>query len=209
MKQAVIVLLILAQTMGSAQEPKNAPTETPRVDLGAYASDTYTNECLGIAFHMPAGWVAKSQGVSGLSRAIHHPGGGLGLLMIEQPKQGTFGNTITLYAVAATDSKITAKDFVTNAVRTQISRAPDKNDLLRDTSAVDYGGKHFFRSDYKAALPYGHSAYRAFVFTQFRGYFFGEMLSTGSAEELNRAADSLRGISFLEDVPNPKCKSPQ
>jgi hypothetical protein len=209
MRQAVIVFVILAQSIASAQEPKSAATETPRFDLGSYASDTYTNECLGISFHMPAGWLAKSQGVSGVSRAIHHPGGGLGLLMIEQPKPGTFGNTITLYAVAATDPKIAARDFVTNAVQTQISRVPDKNELLGDTSAVDYGGKHFFRSDYKATLPYGHSAYRAFVFTQFRGYYVGEMVSTGSAEELNRAVDSLRGILFLEDVPNPKCKTGQ
>jgi hypothetical protein len=208
MRQAVIALLILAQSFAGAQEPKSS-TASPRVDLGSYANDTYTNECLGISFHLPSGWMAKSQGVSGLSRAIHHPGGGLGLLMIEQPKQGTFGNTITLYTVAVTDPKIGARDFVTNAVRTQISRVPDKNELLRNTSPVDYGGKHFFRSDYKAALPYGPSAYRAFVFTQFRGYYVGEMVSTGSAEELDRAVDSLRGMSFLEDVPNPKCKSGQ
>jgi hypothetical protein len=192
--------------MGSAQEPKNAPTDTLRVDTGAYAHNTYTNECLGISFHMPEGWMAKNQGISGLSRAIHHPGGGLGLLMIEQPRQGTFGNTITLYATAVADPKISAKDFVTNAVRTQTSRAPDKNELLHDTSAVDYGGKHFFRSDYKATMTYGPAAYRALVFTQFRGYYIGEMVSTWSEDELKSAVDSLRGISFLDDIPNPKCK---
>jgi hypothetical protein len=206
MRYLVIGLLTLLQTVVSAQQPGSAATATPRVDLGAYAHDTYTNECLGISFHMPSGWMAKSQGISGISRAIHHPGGGLGLLMIEQPKQGTFGNTIMLYAIAASDPKIAARDFVTNAMRTQISRAPDKTELLRDASTVDYGGKHFFRSDYKVALPYGRPAYRALIFTQFRGYYIGEMVSTGSADELNSAVDSLHGISFLDDVPNPKCK---
>jgi hypothetical protein len=199
------VLFILAQSITSAQEPKSAAAEKPRVDLGAYASDTYSNECLGFSFHMPAGWLAKSQGISGLARAIHQQGGGLNLLMIEQPKQGTFGNTIMLYATESKDQ--TPQDFVSNAVQAQIKHAPNKNQLLRDATVVEYGDRKFFRSDYKAALPYGgNSAYRSLVFTRFRNYLIGEMVNTGSEEELNRAVDSLRGISFRADTPNPSCE---
>jgi len=202
---AAILLTFLATALVFAQQAPPVAATAPRLDEGQYAHDTYSNECLGFSFHMPAGWLAKSQGINGLARAIHQPGGGLGLLMIEQPKQGTFGNTITLYATATTAQNADPKEFVTHAVQAQLKHAPDKNQVLRDTSAVEYGGKKFFRSDYKAALPYGHDAYRSFVFTRFRNYFLGEMVNTGSQEELDHAVDSLKGISFREDVPNPSC----
>ena len=144
--------------------------------------------------------MAKSQGISGPARAIHQQGGGLGLLMIEQPKPGTFGNTITLYATAGSDQNEDAKEFVNHAIQAQTKHAPEKNEVLRDASALEYGSKKFFRSDYKAALPYGHTAYRSFVFTHFRNYFIGEIVNTGSQAELDHAVDSLKGIPFREDT---------
>jgi hypothetical protein len=77
---------------------------------------------------------------------------------------------------------------------------------VRDTTSTEYGGKRFFRADYKESLPFGNTtAYRSLVFTRFRNYFIGEMVNTSSEEELNNAVDSLNGISFREDVPNPSC----
>lgn len=201
--RAAIVLGLLATALPFAQQP--SPSAAPRFDAGQYAHDTYSNECLGFSFRMPAGWLAKSQGISGLARAIHQQGGGLGLLMIEQPKQGTFGNTITLYATPVSDQNPDARKFVSHAVQAQTKRAPDKNEVLRDTSAVEYGGKNFFRSDYKIKLPYGPDAYRSLVFTRFRNYFIGEMVNAGSQEELDHAVDSLKGISFRDDTPNSSC----
>ena len=203
---ATILLSFLATVLAFAQQPPPAPATAPRVDAGQYVHDTYSNECLGFSFHMPQGWLAKSQGMSGLARAIHQAGGGLGLLMIEQPKQGTFGNTITLYATSANEKTAGPKEFVSNAVQAQIKRAPDKNELLRDAAAVEYGGKKFFRSDYKVSFSYGRDAYRSLVFTRFRNYLIGEMVNAGSQVELNQAVDSLKGMSFREDVPNPSCE---
>ena len=205
MKTAALLLVVCIGSPGFAQQTPSATATEPRFDAGQYANDTYSNECLGFSFHMPAGWLAKSQGISGLARAIHQQGGGLGLFMIEQPKQGTFGNTITLYALEDNEQHPDAKAFVSNAVQSQMKHAPDKQELLRDASAAEYGGKKFYRADYKAALPYGHSAYRSFVFTRSRNYFIGEIISTGSEEELNHAAESLKGFSFREDIPNPSC----
>jgi len=205
MKTAALLLVVCIGSPGFAQQTPSATATEPRFDAGQYANDTYSNECLGFSFHMPAGWLAKSQGISGLARAIHQQGGGLGLLMIEHPKRGTFGDTITLYATEATEKHSDAKDFVGNAVHAQVKRAPGKTELLRDASAAESGGKTFYRADYKAVLPYGPSAYRSFVFTRFRNYFIGEMISAGSQEELNSAAESLKGFSFREDVPNPSC----
>jgi len=203
---AAILLAVLATTFGLAQQPPPTAATAPRVDAGQYAHDTYSNECLGFSFHMPQGWLAKRQGISGPARAIHQAGGGLGLFMIEQPKQGTFGNTITLYATPVSDQNADAKEFVSHAAQAQTKRAPDKNKILRDTSVVEYGGKKFFRSDYKVSFSYGPAAYRSMVFTRFRNYLLGEMVNASSQDELNQAVDSLKGIAFREDVPNPTCE---
>jgi len=201
---AAMLLCFLATAF--AQQSPPAATAAPRIDAGQYVHDTYSNECLGFSFRMPQGWLAKRQGISGPARAIHQVGGGLGLFMIEQPKQGTFGNTITLYATPVSDQNPDAKEFVTHAVQVQTKRAPDKNKVLRDTGVVEYGGKKFSRSDYKVSFTYGRDAYRSLVFTRFRNYILGEMVNAGSQEEVNQAVDSLRGMSFREDVPNTACE---
>ena len=145
---------------------------------------------MGISFTVPSGWLAKRQGFNGPSKAIHLPGGGLNLLMIEQPRQGTFGNTITLYAAPATDATGSAKDFVAHAVQTQVTRSPQTSELVRDTFPVDYAGKHFFRADCKTSKP--RAALRSMIFTRFRDYYIGEMVEAGSPAELDSAVDSLR-----------------
>ncbi len=205
MKIGATLLLGFLATAAAQQSPP-AAAAAPRVDAGQYMHETYTNECLGFSFHLPAGWLAKNQGINGPARAIHQAGGGLGLFMIEQPKQGTFGNTITLYATPANQQNADPKEFVSHAVQAQVKRAPDQNKLLRDTGAVEYGGKKFFRSDYKVSFSYGRDSYRSLVFTRFRNYLIGEMVNAGSQEELNQAVDSLKGISFREDVHNPTCE---
>jgi len=190
-----------------AQQSADKPTGAPTYDAGVFANNTYKNECMGISFPVPSGWMAKRQAISGPSKAIHLPGGGLNLLMIEQPRQGTFGNTITLFATPAINATESAKEFVTQAIQTQVTRNPQNNQLLRETFAVDYAGKHFFRADYKTTLP--RVSLRSLVFTRFRDYYIGEMVEAGSAAELDKAVDSLNGISFREDLRDPKCATGQ
>jgi hypothetical protein len=199
--------LILATGFVFAQQPAGKQPAAPTYDAGFFANNTYTNECMGISFTMPSGWLAKRQGFDGPSKAIHLPGGGLNLLMIEQPKQGTFGNTITLYAAPATEATGSAKDFVTHAVQTQVTRSPQNNELVRDTFPVDYAGKHFFRADYKTSKP--RATLRSLIFTRFRDYYIGEMVEVGNTAELDSAIDSLKNISFREDVRDPKCATGQ
>jgi hypothetical protein len=194
---------VLATGFVLAQQPGDKSAGAPTYDSGVFANNTYTNECMGLSFPVPSGWLAKRQGFNGPSKAIHLPGGGLNLLMIEQPRQGTFGNTITLYASPAIDATGSAKDFVTHAIQTQVTRNPQNNQLLRETFAVDYAGKHFFRADYKTTLP--RAALRSLIFTRFRDYYIGEMVEAGSTAELESAVDSLKKISFREDVRDPRC----
>src|SRR5215813_13840046 len=157
MKTAALLLVVCIGSPGFAQQTPSATATEPRFDAGQYANDTYSNECLGFSFHMPSGWLAKSQGISGLARAIHEKGGGLGLLMIEQPKPGRFGNIISLYATETTAQHSDPKEFVSNAVQAQVKRAPNQGELVRDATSVEYGGRKFFRADYKAALPFGNT----------------------------------------------------
>jgi hypothetical protein len=199
----LLCLVVLAGLLFAQQPPAGKATGAPRYDAGFFSNNTYTNDCMGISFLVPPGWLAKSQAFNGPSKAIHLPGGGLNLLMIEQPRQGTFGNTITLYASPATGATESAKDFVTHAVQTQVTRSPQNNQLVRETFAVDYAGKHFFRADYKMILP--RASLRSLIFARFRDYYIGEMVEAGSAAELDKAVDSLKGISFREDVRDPKC----
>jgi hypothetical protein len=195
--------LVLATGSVLAQQPESKPPAVPTYADGLFANNTYTNECMGISFTVPSGWLAKRQGFNGPSKAIHLPGGGLNLLMVEQPKQGTFGNTITLYAAPATEATGSAKDFVTHAVQTQVTRSPQNSEIVRETFPVDYAGKHFFRADYKTSKP--RATVRSLIFTRFRDYYIGEMVEAGSTAELDSAIDSLKKISFREDVRDPKC----
>lgn len=194
---------LLAPGFVFGQHPATQPPAAPTYDAGVFAHDTYTNECMGISFPVPSGWLAKSQGISGPAKAIHLPGGGLNLLMIEKPNPGTFGNLITLFATPATEPTGSARDFVTHAIETQIKHNPQNNQLVRETFPVEYAGKNFFRADFKTNMP--RASFRSLVFTRFRDYYIGEMIEAASTEELDRAADSLKKISFREDVRDPKC----
>jgi len=197
----ILCFAVLTTGFILAQQSADKPAGALTYDAGVFANNAYTNECMGISFPVPSGWMAKR--INGPSKAIHLPGGGLNLLMIEQPRQGTFGNTITLYATPAIHATESAKEFVTQAIQTQVTHNPQNNQLVRETFAVDYAGKHFFRADYKTTLP--RASLRSLIFTRFRDYYIGEMVEAGSAAELDKAVDSLKGISFREDVRDPKC----
>lgn len=195
---------ILTQALATAQQPGNNPPDTLRFDTGIIANGSYTNECLGILFPIPDGWDLSKSGVAE-GKAIHSPDGSLALLMLDRHTEHHFGNRIVLTAFDTKGSTMNAQDFVTSAVQAQINAKPEGRQLIRDTFAVDYAGNHFFRSDYKQSLSDGNALYLAFVDTKFRGYFIGAILIAGAPGELEKSADSLRGILFQEDHPNPKC----
>lgn len=47
--------------------------------------------------------------------------------------------------------------------------------------------------------------YFAYVFATFRGYLLGGVVMTGSAANLDEAADPLRRIGFAAEQTNPSC----
>jgi TonB family protein len=206
----LVAIAILSCGVGLAQPPSSgAPSSgsssTLRFEDGAIVNGVYSNECLGFSYPIPAGWQVNGATSGGKAKRLSYKS--MGLLFLQPEKGKLPGSRILLTARDAAGEKGTAEDFVTNAVSAQINSPTDHRELVRDTFAVFYGGKHFFRSDYKGVVPDGAPLYFAYIYTEFRGYFIGVTLASGTPEGLDEAAASLHEISFQEDQANPKCSA--
>jgi len=197
---SMIAAVLLTTAPGFAGQPGTDSSNPPAFENGAIADGVYSNECFGFALPIPAGWEVD---VTAGGKARHRSDGSLVLLFLRQ--QGKLPGRILLSARNATDHTGNAQDFVSDTVRSQINSPTEKRELVRYTFAVDYGGRHFFRSDYKTFLPGNVALYLGFVYTEFRGYFIGEILAAASPEGLDQAANSLQQIAFREDEPKSKC----
>jgi TonB family protein len=183
----------------------NAPAGPLRYDTGTLGHGHYSNPCLGFTFAIPQGWdISMIVGRDG--KAKHLPGGGLDLLAIQQHTDAPPSNMLLLTASDAAGQTQSAEEFVNNAVHTQIG-AHAGRELIREAYAVEYGGKKFYRSDFKQSFSNGVSSFLSILETKFRGYYIGATLQTGSVESLDRTADSLASMTFFDDQPNPACVS--
>jgi TonB family protein len=201
----VIATAILTHAFAWSQLP-GTPSDEVRFDRGKIANGVYTNDCFGFSIPIPAGWEVSA--IPGLAdgKALHLPGGGLGLLLVSRHRDKSFGDSIALNATDASKyPAMTVQGFVSASGRQQVNADPQRREIIHDALPVEFGGKQFFRADHKQSFPNGYVQYAAFVYTKFRGYFVGETLMAASPEALDEAADSLRGLSFKEDQPNPKC----
>jgi hypothetical protein len=117
---------------------------------------------------------------------------------------------IHLIAVDATGRAQSAQDYVSDLAhqKARSVRMEDgtflQRDLVRDATVVDYGGKHFFRAEFKQTV-HGDATYVGSIYTKFRGYFLGEDFVARTPEEPDKIADTLRGISFREDERDSRC----
>jgi TonB family protein len=195
-----VVIAVLAHAYAWAQRLGNDSPHTLTFENGTVVNGIYSNECFGFALPIPAGWEVNDAVTFG-GKARHRSDKSFVLLYLYQ--QGKPGGII-LNAWDSAGQSGGAQDFVSDAVRAQIKFSTEMRELVRDTFAVDYGGRHFFRSDYKA-LMHDTPVYLAYVLTEFRGYFIGETLASPSAAGLDEAASSLQKISFQEDRVNPAC----
>ena len=196
-------IAVLTSALVWAQQPSNSST-TEAFENGSIANNVYTNDCLGFSLAIPAAWQLNTQflGADGKAR---HAGGQLVLLLLDQHKEGSFGNRIVLTARDASGSAPGPEEFVSKSLHAQLDADREHRQMVKDTYPVDYGGKIFFRADYKQAIGNGGPLYGAFVYTKFRGFYIGETIMAGSPEELDQGASSLQQISFRGDEPNPKC----
>jgi len=196
-----VAIVLMVCGLAWPQQPGNDSSNTLTFENGTIANGIYSNECFGISLPISAGW-AVNDDVTADGKARHRSDKSIVLLFLHQ--QGKPGGII-LSAWDSAGHSGNAQDFVSDAVHAQIKLASEQRKLVRDTSAVDYGGRHFFRSDYKALMRDSTRLYLAYVYTEFRGYFIGETLASASPEGLDEAANSLERISFQKDQVNPKC----
>ncbi|MGO9402529.1 MAG: energy transducer TonB [Terriglobales bacterium] len=201
----LFAFVILVHALVWAQQPSNGSSPTLAYENGSIANHVYTNECFGFSLAIPDGWLLMKQVVVEGGKARHTPGGERTLLMMGQYKEGSFGSRIVLTAHDANGSVSSVKDFISNNAHRQVNSDPEHREILKDAYSVDYGGKHFFRADYKHSLPNGGALYQSFVYTIFRGYYIGETLVAASPEELDQAANSLQHIAFRDDQQTPNC----
>ena len=195
-----VVSAVLFSSFAGAQSSDTA-AKKPGPEDGTIVDNIYSNECLGFSLPIPAGWGITDEVVGTEARARYLPSGMLSLLVIARYRERRNRIAVT----AASGAAVTAEDFVTNSVHMQINVNRQTRELVRDAFAVDFGGKHFFRADYKQSLNNGTPLYLAFVFTKFRGNIIGDILLAGSPDELEESVSSLQRISFREDEPSPTC----
>jgi TonB family protein len=199
----LLVVLVLALPVAAfAQQSAPSPPGNLYFEDGAITNGVYSNECLGFSLAIPAGWEVNSA-VTPDGKARRRSEKSLLLLFLQQ---GNSRNRILLGMQNADDQQ-TAQDFVTKAVKAQLNSPGEKRELVQDTFAVDYGTRHFFRSDYKAAMGEGAALYLTYIYTNFRHSMIGMTAAAGSPEELNQVADSLKAIAFKEDLVNPNCSA--
>jgi TonB family protein len=197
-----VAIGLVAAALTSAQQPANDLSNPLTFENGTIANGIYSNECFGFSLPIPAGWEVNDA-VTASGNARHRSDKSLVLLFLHQ--QGKLPGRIILSAWDSAGHTGNAQNFVSDAVRAQINSPTEKRELVREAFAVDYGGRQFFRSDYKVLMRDGIPLYLAYVYTEFRGYFIGETLASASPEGLDKSANSLQQISFREDSPNPKC----
>lgn len=181
----------------------NAPSTELRYDNGTIEHGRYSNQCLGFTYVIPQGWdISMIVGRDG--KAKHLSDGGLALLAIQQHTDTPPSNMLLLIARDAAGQAQSTEEFVNNAVQSQVGGHPGR-ELIREAYAADYGGKKFARSDYKQSFSSGVTSYMSILETKFRGYYLGASVVTGSEQALDKAADSLASMTFLDDQPNPGC----
>lgn len=206
MKSVLAGLLLLTTTaVAPAQQPNpgsaTTAVATRQYEDGTVINGTYSNECLGFSFQVPAGWeIPYEQGTH--ARARHIPGG-LGLLLIRQQTAGS--NAIWLLARENASFGGNTEQLVSKLVQDYVNASPATRSLLNDAYPVKYGQQQFFRRDYKRSLESGDTSYMAFVLTNFRGFFMGGSLVAGSQDELNKEADVLHGVSLQKDEVDSRC----
>ena len=168
---------------------------------GALANGVYSNECFGLSFPIPAGWEVNET-ITPSGKARRRSNKDLVLLFLQQ--QGKQPGRIILSARDATGFA-SARDFVADAVKAQVNIPTEHGELIRETSAIDYGSQHFFRADYKVASPNAVPLYFSYVYTVFRDHLIGETIAASSAAALDEAANSLQAITLRNDQINLKC----
>ena len=180
--------------------------EAPKQHLSAADGDLregkYSNPCLGFTYPIPTDWtIPVGENIPGKDgKAQTTPGGGLILLMLDHRSSLQSGERIVISALELLGSQLTAEQYVSKIVAVDRTKA-DENPI---PGTVELNGRTFSKTFYRVEQN-GTVGYKAMVATEFRGYFLGWTVLGTNLAAVNRAIDTLNGVSFAEDQPDPRC----
>ena len=199
-------MICLLTRVFAQQVNESSPSEL-RYDTGTISNGIYTNPCMGFSLAIPAGW--ESNKLPGDSETVrigtHLQQGVIDLFTMNRHSDPPSMNGLVLRAYDAAPFSGTIEEFVRRATHGLVDRDPTRYEIVGEPFPVVYGAKQFYRSDYKQNLPNGGAWYFASLFTKFRGYLLGAVITTSSQAALNDAREALRGISFSSDQIDARC----
>jgi hypothetical protein len=167
----------------------------PKPGAASNGGETYSNDCLGLVYHLPEGWnlakVSQAEVQADqktLFRAIRN-------------SAATSAESLELDVLQTPTLKHPNLERLTTLFALSLVRVdPANNKITRDAYPVTIAGRKFSRSD----LRQGQRALSLFV-TWYRGYAVLAWASADSPQDIEDAANALRPLSFGEDKRTAEC----
>ena len=168
----------------------------PKPDAASNGDEAYSNDCLGLIYHLPDGWKFAK---------------------VPQAKAGEI-NQKTLFEVKRKSATASAESLELDVLQTPTLKHPNlerltilfalsfvhvddaNNKITRNAYPVTIAGRSFYRSDLRQA----QSALSLFV-TWYRGYAVVAWASADSPQDIEDATNTLRPLSFGEDKRTAEC----
>jgi hypothetical protein len=198
----VIAMMSFVSILATAQPSGSVRSSPHTYENGFIKERIYTNECLGFSYQIPAGWEINPLfgGANGKARNV---GGWLQVLSLRRPNNNL--GSISLEATSAAGKGANPQDFVFSQVEKVMDAPAVGRELIANAFSVEYSDRPFSRADYKGLPGYSGTSYTSLVYTKFRGFFVGAIITADSPKDLDQAADSLRGFLFGKDQVDPNC----
>jgi TonB family protein len=172
----------------------SACAQSKYVDVGTLKDRVYQNECIGITFQLPAGWVFGSS----MQAQALRPDARTLLLIDAHPNPSNFSG-IGISTVDAPAAAISTQQYVTRSAQQYIKDDAPRRTVLREPYQFEVAGRTFLRADLHSPF------YHAMLATYHRGYFLEIWASGDTAEHLTDAVAALSGLSFDVDQRDPQC----
>jgi hypothetical protein len=171
---------------------------SPKPDGANSGDEAYSNECLGLAYRLPDGW--KFAGIT-------------------QSKATT--NQKILFRAKRNSAAASAESLELDVLQTPTLQHPNmerftillalslvhvngaENKITRNAYPVTIADRNFYRSDLRS----GDKAISLFT-TWYRGYAVVAWATVDAPQDLEKAANALRNLSFGEDKRTTDCFAP-
>src|SRR5216683_7521480 len=191
-----VVFCLVSAFLLAQHHPREAPKSSQlRPDDGKLTGNVYSNTYFGFSYPLGDGWFANEEIMQANSLTFQMPGR-FYLLTADRHTGGPNRERILMIAedAAAYRPRITVKKFALKVVHAQAKNPTIE--VIHEAYAVDYAGKHFYRSDYRENYS-GGSLHKAFVATEWKGYLLSWVFVADSEKRVTDLVNSLQGLLFV------------